>query len=196
MDSFSTTSKAAILVAIYIVLCLQNKIFVDRVQKHFQSSNCCSNSTKNLVALLRFFFSITYLTYSSGTMSLSTVLKNIKFILSLFLSVFECRIFMFFLFLTYLYPILYKSNSSVSRTFFYLDVYIDIWNNWFMKLTFSTIFSNFKKFSTILNGSIDYSFLVIVLNLILLVQSCNTGMNFNTLLWAYYCFGQTEKSFL
>ena len=45
MDSFSTTSKAAILVAIYRVLCLQNKIFVDRVQKHFQSSNCCSNST-------------------------------------------------------------------------------------------------------------------------------------------------------
>ena len=98
MDSFSTTSKVAILVAIYIVLCLQNKTFVDRVQKHFQSSNCCSNSTKNLVSLLRFFFSITYLTYFSGTMLLSTVLKSIKFILSLFFSVFESRIFMFFLF--------------------------------------------------------------------------------------------------
>ena len=63
MDSFSDTSKAAIPVTFYIVLCLQNKTFVDRVQKCFGSGNCCGKSTKNLAALLQFFFSVTYLTY-------------------------------------------------------------------------------------------------------------------------------------
>ena len=78
MDSFSATSKAVILVAIYIVLCLQNKTFPDKVLKHSGSGNCCGKCTKNLAALLRFFFSYTYLTYVSGTMLLSTVLKHVK----------------------------------------------------------------------------------------------------------------------
>ena len=85
MDSFSDTSKAVILVTFYIVLCLQNKTFVDRVQKYFGSGNCCGKSTKNLPALLWYFFSAIYLTYFSGIMLLSTVLESVKFILSLFL---------------------------------------------------------------------------------------------------------------
>ena len=85
MDSFSNTSKAVILVTFYIVLCLQNKTFVDRVQKYFGSGNCCGKSTKNLAALLWYFFSAIYLTYFSGIMLLSTVLESVKFILSLFL---------------------------------------------------------------------------------------------------------------
>ena len=95
MDSFSATSKAVILVAIYIVLCLQNKTFVDKVLKHSGSGNCCGKFAKNLAALLRFFFSNTYLTYFSGTMLLSTVLKRVKFMLSLFFSIFKYRIFVF-----------------------------------------------------------------------------------------------------
>ena len=58
MDSFSATSKAVVLVAIYIVLCLQNKTFVGRVQRHFGSGSCCGKSLKKLAALPRFFFSI------------------------------------------------------------------------------------------------------------------------------------------
>ena len=85
IDSFSNTSKAVILVTFYIVLCLQNKTFVDRVQKYFGSGNCCGKSTKNLAALLWYFFSAIYLTYFSGIMLLSTVLESVKFILSLFL---------------------------------------------------------------------------------------------------------------
>ena len=49
---------------------------------------------------ITFFFPNTYLTYFSG-MFFSTVLKRVKFILSLFFSIFKYRIFMFFLFLTY-----------------------------------------------------------------------------------------------
>ena len=56
IDSFNVTSNAAILVTIYIVLYLQNKTFLDRVQEHFVSGNCCSKSTKNLAVLLRGFF--------------------------------------------------------------------------------------------------------------------------------------------
>ena len=63
MDNFNDTSKAVILVTIYVVLCLQNKTFVDRVQKYFGSGSCYDKSAKNLAALLRFFFSVTYLTY-------------------------------------------------------------------------------------------------------------------------------------
>ena len=117
MDSFSNTSKAVIPVTIYILLCLQNKTFVDRVQKYFGSSICCGKCTRKLAALLRFFFSVTYLTYFSGTLLLSAVIKSVKFILSLFFSIFKYRIFMFYLFLTYSHPILYKINSSVSRNF-------------------------------------------------------------------------------
>ena len=74
MDSFSATSKPVILVAIYRVLCLQNKTFADKVQKQSGWGNCCDKCTKNLAVLLRFFFSSTYLTYFSGTIILSTVL--------------------------------------------------------------------------------------------------------------------------
>ena len=106
MDSFSDTSKAVILVTFYIVLCLQNKTFVDRVQKYFGSGNCCGKSTKNLASLLCSFFPVTYLTYYSGIMLLSTLLKSVKFILSLFFNIFKCRIFVF-PFLMYLHAILY-----------------------------------------------------------------------------------------
>ena len=82
MDSFSATSKAVIL--IYIVLCLQNKTFVDKILKYSGSGNCCGKCAKNVAALLWVLFSNTYLTYFSGTMLLSAVLKRVKFILSLF----------------------------------------------------------------------------------------------------------------
>ena len=108
IDSFTATSKAVILDAIYIVLCLRNKAFPNKVQKHFGSDKCCGKCTKNLAALLQLFFSNSYLTYFSGTMLLSTVLK-------IFFSIFKYRMFMFLLFLTYLHPILYKNNYSVSR---------------------------------------------------------------------------------
>ena len=55
-DNFNTTFKAVILVAIYIVLCLQNKSFLDKVQKHFGLINCCGKSTKNLAAYRFFLF--------------------------------------------------------------------------------------------------------------------------------------------
>ena len=96
MDSFSDTSKAVIPVTIYIVLCLRNKTFVDKVQKYFGSGICCGNSTKKLAALLRFFFSVTYQTYFSGTMFLSTIIKSVKFILSFL--VFLNTEYLFFLF--------------------------------------------------------------------------------------------------
>ena len=47
IDSVSTTSKDICLVVIYIALFIQNKTFVDKVQKHFGSGNCCGKCTKN-----------------------------------------------------------------------------------------------------------------------------------------------------
>ena len=82
MDSFSATPKA-ILVAIYIVLCLQNKTLVDKVQKHFGSESCWDKCTENVAALLRFFFSNTYLTYFLGIMLL---LCQVHFITLVFLN--------------------------------------------------------------------------------------------------------------
>ena len=81
MDSFSDTSKDVVPATIYIVLCIQNKTFVDTVQKYFGSGICCGKSTEKSAALPRFFFSVTYLTYFSGTVLLSTVVKSVKFIL-------------------------------------------------------------------------------------------------------------------
>ena len=118
MDSFSDTSKSVILGTFYIVLCPQNKTFVDMVQKYFGSGNCCGKSTKILAVLLWFFFSVTYLTYFSGTMLPSTVsIKKCQVLFNTFFSIFKCIIFMFFIFLTYLNPMLYKNNSSASGNF-------------------------------------------------------------------------------
>ena len=63
MDSFSDTSKAVIPFTIYIGLYLQNKTVVDRVQKYFGSGICRGKSTEKLAALLRSYFSVTYLTF-------------------------------------------------------------------------------------------------------------------------------------
>ena len=142
MDSFSATSKAVIPVVICIVLCLQNETFVYRVQKHFGPGNACCTSTKYLAFLLQFFFSIIYLTYFSGTILLSAILKNVKFISSPFFSIFKYRIFMFFFFLRYLHPILYKNNFSVGINF--LPVHV---NRHSRQLIYETKFSYiFKEF--------------------------------------------------
>ena len=121
---------------------------------HFEDASfCCDKSTKNLAALLQFFFSVTYLTYFSGTMLLSTVLKSVKFILSLLFSIFKYRIFVF-PFLTYLHAIFYKNNSSVSGNLLPGHA-----NRHSKQLIYNTnIFSNFKKFLTIFSSSVDYNF--------------------------------------
>ena len=90
-------------------------------------------------------------------MLLSTVLKRVRFILSLFFSIFKYRIFMFFLFLTYLHLILYKNNSSVSRDFLPRHVNRHSKQSIYETNIFN-IFNDFKKFLTIFNSSVDYNF--------------------------------------
>ena len=118
MDRFSVTSKAVILVATYIVLCLQNKTVVDKVQKYFGSGYCGGKYTKTLAARLRFFFSNNYLTYFSGTMLLSTILKRINFILSLFFSILKYRIFVF--------PFLNVFASNIVQRQLFRNFYLDM----------------------------------------------------------------------
>ena len=98
MDSFSDTSKAVILVTFYIVLCLQNKTFVDRVQKYFGSGNCCGKSTKNLASLLWSFFPchLPDLLFRYNVTFCSIKKWQVHFITHF--SIFKYRIFMFFLF--------------------------------------------------------------------------------------------------
>lgn len=92
MDSFVVISKAFTLNSICIVLCLQDKAFVKRVQKHVISTNCRGKYTENLTALLWFFFPIIYLRYFSVKILynvrfiLSIHVISVKFILSLFLT--------------------------------------------------------------------------------------------------------------
>ena len=130
----------------YVSLCLQNKTFVFKVLKHSGSSNCCGKCT----ALLRLFFSITYLTYFPGTMLLSTVLKHVKFILPLFFSIFK---YLFLFFLTYLHLILCENNSSVSRDFLPRHV-----NRSSKQSIYETNIYILNKFVTIFNSSVDYNF--------------------------------------
>ena len=67
---------------------------------------------------------------------------------------------MFFLFLTYLHPILYKNNSSVSVIFLPGHVNRHLKQSIYETNIFN-IFSNFKKFLTIFNSSVDYNFIFI-----------------------------------
>ena len=94
MVSFSDTSKAVILVTFYIVLCLQNKTFVDRVQKYFGSCNCCGKSTKKIFVF--FFRHLPDLLLWHNVTFYSIKKCQVDFI-TLF-SIFKYRIFMFFLF--------------------------------------------------------------------------------------------------
>ena len=144
MDSFRDTSKTFILVkSFYIVVCLQNKTFVDRVQKYFGSGNCWGKSTENLAALLWFFFSPTYLTYFSDTMLLSTVWKSFKFILSLFL-VFLNTEYLCFSFLMYWHAILYKNNFSICGNL--LPGHVNRRSKQFAKLTLLTFLMILRSF--------------------------------------------------
>ena len=90
-------------------------------------------------------------------MLFSRVLKNVKFTLSFFLSIFKYRIFVFH-FLTYLDPISHKNNSSVSR--FFLPRHVTTHSR---QLTYETnnlnIFNDLKFFLTISNSSVDYNFI-------------------------------------
>ena len=62
---------------------------------------------------------------------------------------------MFFLFLTYLHPILHKNNSTVSGNFL-----PGHGNRHSKQLIYETnIFNDFKKFLTIFNSSVDYGFI-------------------------------------
>ena len=90
-------------------------------------------------------------------MLLSTVLKRVKLILSLFFGIFKYRIFMFLLFLTYLHLILYKNNSFVRRDF--LPRYVSRHSKQSIYETnIFNIFNDFKRFLTIFNSSVDYNF--------------------------------------
>ena len=106
-----------------------------------------------MAALLHFSFINTYF---SGTMLLSAVLKSVKSILSLFFKISKNGLFMYFLFKTYLQPILYKNNSSVSRKNV-RDV-----NRYLKILIYETnifyIFNDFKNSLTIFNSFVDYNF--------------------------------------
>ena len=64
---------------------------------------------------------------------------------------------MFFLFLTYLHPILYKNNSSVNRDFLPRHANRHSKQSIYETNIFN-IFNNFKKFLTIFNSSVDYNF--------------------------------------
>ena len=89
-------------------------------------------------------------------MVLAAVLKSVKSILSLFFKIFKNELFMYFLFKTYLQPILYKNNFSVSRKNV-RDV-----NRYLKILIYETnifyIFNDFKNSLTIFNSFVDYNF--------------------------------------
>ena len=89
-------------------------------------------------------------------MVLSAVLKSVKSILSLFFKIFKNELFMYFLFKTYLQPILYKNNSSVS-----IKNVRDV-NRYLKILIYETkifyIFNDFKNSLTIFNSFVDYNF--------------------------------------
>ena len=148
MDSFSDTCKAVILVTFCIVLCLQNKTFIDRVQKYLDPAIAgCLPAIFLFHHLPDLFFWHNVTFYS---------IKKCQVHFMTLFSIFKYRIFMFFLFSMYLHPVLHKNNSFGGGNFLPGHV-----NRHLKQLIYKTNIFNILhdlKFLTIFNISNYYDF--------------------------------------
>ena len=113
INNFGLRLKVLTLLTVYIFLCLTNKLFVDVTYKHLISGKYLNKSCKSLSVLVHFLLFTIYLTYLSGRMVLSAVLKFANFVISLIFTSLTSRIFIVLLFLT---RILFLASENFIKT--------------------------------------------------------------------------------
>ena len=90
MEDFSLNFKVFVLITTYSVFCRRNKRFVVTWQKFCLKRSYWIKPSENF--LVNFIVFAIYATFLSVKISLSTVLKSINFVVSLFGTIFKYRI--------------------------------------------------------------------------------------------------------
>ena len=147
MEGFSLNFKVFILIITCSVFYLQNERFVVTVQKFRPKGSYWIKPSKTLSFLVHFILFVICITFLLVKILLSTVLKSINLIVSLFGHIFKYKITITFLFPTFEHERIFENYLSVNRSF----MKISSLNN-----PFNNNFKNFKVFLT------NFSILVIL----------------------------------
>ena len=151
IEDFSLNFKVFILVITCLVSSLRNERFVVTVQKFRPKESYWIKPSETLSFLDHFGFFFICITFLLVKILLSTVLKSVNFIVSLFGHIFKYRITITFLFLTFEHERIFENYLSVNRSFMKISSLNNPFNNDFKNfnvfLTNFSIFSDFKVFS-------------------------------------------------
>ena len=151
MEDFSLNFKVFILIITCLVFCLRNERFVVTVQKFGPKGSYWIKPSKTLGFLVPFIPFVICIKFLLVKILLSTLLKSVNFIVSLFGHNFKYRITITFLFLTFEHERIFENYLSVNRSFMKISDLNNPFNNDFKNfnvfLTNFSIFSDLKVFS-------------------------------------------------
>ena len=145
MEDFSLNFKVFILIISSLVFCLRNERFVVAVQKFCPKGSYWIKSSETLSFLVHFILFAICITFLLLEILLSTVLKSVNFIVSLFGHIFKYRITITFLFLTFEHERIFENYLSVNRSFMKISYLNNPFNNDFKN--FNILLTNFSSFS-------------------------------------------------
>ena len=151
MEVFGLNFKLFILIITCLVFCLRNERLVVTVQKFCPKGSYWIKPSEILIFLVHCILFAICITFLLVKILLSTVLKSINFIVSLFGHIFKYRITITFLFLTFEHERIFENYLSVNRSFMKISYLNNPYNNNFKNfnvfLTNFSSFSDFKVFS-------------------------------------------------
>ena len=145
MEDFSLNFKLFILIITCLVFCLRNERLVVTVQKFCPKRSYWIKPSETLIVLVHCILLAICVTFFLVKILLSTVLKSINFIVSLFGHIFKYRITITFLFLTFEHERIFESYLSVNGSFMKISYLNNPYNNDFKN--FNVFLSNFSSFS-------------------------------------------------
>ena len=144
MEDFSLNLEVFILITTCLIFCLKNKTFVVTVQKVCPKRSYWIKPCESLSFLVHFILFAICITFLLVKIFLSTALKSINFIVSIFCTIFKYRIIITFLFSTFEHERLFESYLSVNRSLIKISYQNHVFNNDFNN--FSASLRNFNSF--------------------------------------------------
>ena len=129
MEDFSLNFKLFILIITCLVFCLRNERLVVTVQKSCPKGSYWIKPSETLIVLVHCILLAICITFFLVKILLSTVLKSINFIVSLFGHIFKYRITITFLFLTF------EHERSFIKISYQNNPYNNDFNNFHVFLT-------------------------------------------------------------
>ena len=141
MEDFSLNFKVFTLIITCLVFCLRNERFVVTVQKFCPKGSCWIKPSETLSFLVHCILFAICITFLLVKILLSTVLKSVNFIGSLFGHIY----YITFLFLTFEHERIFENYLSVNRSFMKISYLNNPFNNDFKN--FNIFLTNFSSFS-------------------------------------------------